>query len=105
LVGVTAISSNRGAVAESGPALTSMSYDKYNQNSVIGEAGLRYDNKVYGNLGVIAEVGQTTNNITYGKVGVNYRPSNSLYTSVALGQQRQDGVTNNIIQANIKIAF
>jgi len=104
-VGVTAISSNRGAVAESGPALTSMSYDKYNQNSVIGEAGLRYDNKVYGNLGVIAEVGQTTNNITYGKVGVNYRPSNSLYTSVALGQQRQDGVTNNIIQANIKIAF
>ena len=104
-VGVTAISSNRGAVAESGPMLTSMSYDKYNQNSVIGEAGLRYDNKVYGNLGVIAEVGQTTNNITYGKVGVNYKPSNSLYTSVALGQQRQDGVTNNIIQANIKIAF
>lgn len=104
-VGVTAISSNRGAVVESGSMLTSMSYDKYNQTSVIGEAGLRYDNKVYGNLGVIAEVGQTTNNITYGKVGVNYRPSNSLYTSVALGQQKQDGVTNNIIQANIKIAF
>jgi hypothetical protein len=103
--GVTAISSNRGAVNESGPILTSMSYDKYNQTSVIGEAGLRYDNKVYGNLGVIAEVGQTTNNITYGKVGVNYKPSNSLYTSVALGQQRQEGVTNNIIQANIKIAF
>ena len=103
--GVTAISSNRGVVNESGPILTSMSYDKYNQTSVIGEAGLRYDNKVYGNLGVIAEVGQTTNNITYGKVGVNYKPSNSLYTSVALGQQRQEGVTNNIIQANIKIAF
>jgi len=103
--GVTAISSNRGSVNESGPILTSMSYDKYNQTSVIGEAGLRYDNKVYGNLGVIAEVGQTTNNITYGKVGVNYKPSNSLYTSVALGQQRQEGVTNNIIQANIKIAF
>jgi uncharacterized protein with beta-barrel porin domain len=103
--GVTAISSNRGAVDESGPMLTSMSYDKYNQTSIIGEVGLRYDNKVYGNLGVIAEVGQTTNNIAYGKVGVNYRPSNSLYTSVALGQQRQDGVTNNILQANIKIAF
>lgn len=103
--GVTAISSNRGAVDESGPMLTSMSYDKYNQTSIIGEVGLRYDNKVYGNLGVIAEFGQTTNNIAYGKVGVNYRPSNSLYTSVALGQQRQDGVTNNIVQANIKIAF
>lgn len=103
--GVTAITSNRGAVDESGPMLTSMSYNKYSQTSVIGEAGLRYDNKVYGNLGVIAEVGQTTNNITYGKVGVNYKPSNSLYTSVALGQQRQDGVTNNIVQANIKIAF
>jgi hypothetical protein len=52
--GVTVINSNRGAVDESGPMLTSMSYDKYNQTSIIGEVGLRYDNIVSGNLGVIA---------------------------------------------------
>lgn len=103
--GITVGNSYRGAIDETGPLLTAMSYNKYGETLTIGEVGVRYDNKIYRNIGLIVEAGQTTNQITFGKLGVNYKPTNNLYGVVSLGQQIQNGVTNNIVQANLKIAF
>ena len=96
----------RNAVVEGGNSLIAMSYGAYSQTQTFGDFGLRYENN-FGvqRLNVLAEVGSTTNSITYGRAGVSYRPLSNVMLQATLGQQRQDGVTNNIVQGQLKVAF
>ena len=91
---------------ECGSGLIAMNYDSRSQTQTFGDVGLRYENNFGVNrLNVLAEVGSTTNGITYGRVGTSYRPFSNVAAQLTVGQQRQDGVTNNIIQGLVKIAF
>ena len=104
--GVRAENSQRGSVSETGSALIAMSYDSRSQPQTFGDAGLRYENNFgIGRLNVLAEGGATTNGITYGRAGASYRPFANVAAQLTVGQQRQDGVVNNIIQGQVKIAF
>jgi hypothetical protein len=104
--GVRAENSQRGAINESGSALIAMSYDSRSQTQTFGDAGLRYENNFgISRLNVLAEGGATTNGITYARAGASYRPFANVAAQLTVGQQRQDGVVNNIIQGQVKIAF
>jgi hypothetical protein len=105
-VGVRAENTQRGAISETGSSLIAMNYDSRSQTQTFGDAGVRYENSLGINkLNVLAEGGATTNGITYVRAGASYRPFSNVAAQFTVGQQRQDGVNNNIIQGLIKIAF
>lgn len=103
--GVRVENSSRGAVTETGSALTAMSYDRVNTTKTIGEAGLRYDTEINDTVNVLAEVGQTTNDITTLKVGASVVPEKNVLGTLTVGQQRQNGVVNSVVQAMVKWMF
>jgi hypothetical protein len=104
--GIRVENNQRNGLDEAGNSLIAMSYGAYSQTQTFGDFGVRYENN-FGvkRLNVLAEVGSTTNSITYGRAGVSYRPTNNVMTQLTLGQQQQSGVTNNIIQGQLKLAF
>lgn len=104
--GIRVENNQRNAVDEGGSSLIAMSYGAYSQTQTFGDFGVRYENN-FGvtRLNVLAEVGSTTNGITYGRAGVSYRPLPNVMFQATLGQQRQDGITNNIVQGMLKVAF
>jgi hypothetical protein len=103
--GVRIQNSTIGAVTENGTPLTAMTYSRQNQANTIGEAGVRYDMRVAGTVNLTAEAAQTTNNITTVKVGASAAPEKNVLANINIGQQRQESVVNNIVQATIKWLF
>lgn len=95
----------RAGTTENGSDVSAMSYDKVNNTKVTGGGGIRYENKVMADkVNLIAEVGQT-GSITTAKAGASFSPKQNIIGGVTLAQQRQDGITNNLIQAQVKIFF
>lgn len=104
--GIRVENNQRGSVDETGSALIAMNYDAYSQTRTFGDLGVRYENNFgVDRLNVLAEGGSTTNGITYARGGVSYRPLANVMLQATLGQQRQDGVVNNILQGQFKLAF
>lgn len=103
--GVRVQNTQISGLTESGSTLTAMSYDKVNSTNVIGEGGLRYENKLFDKVNLVAEAGQTSNNITSQKVGLSYSPEKNVLGVFNIGQQRQNGVVDNTAQVNIKVLF
>jgi hypothetical protein len=103
--GVRVQNSNRNGLTESGSDVSSMTYDKINKTDTIGEAGMRYENVVFDKVNVMAEAGRTTNDITTIKVGASFTPKENVLGGVTIGQQRQNGVTNNIAKVSLKVLF
>ena len=95
----------RSGLTEGGSELTVMSYAGQNSTNVIGEGGVRYDQKLFDKVNVTAEAGRTTNDITTMKLGASFSPEKNVLGGVTIGQQRQQGVVNNILQASLKIIF
>jgi hypothetical protein len=95
----------RSGLTEGGSELTAMSYAGQNSTNVIGEGGVRYDQKLFDKVNVTAEAGRTTNDITTMKLGASFSPEKNVLGGVTIGQQRQQGVVNNILQASLKIIF
>jgi hypothetical protein len=95
----------RAGTTENGSDVSAMSYDKVNNTKVTGGGGIRYENKVMADkVNLIAEVGQT-GSITTAKAGASFSPKQNIIGGITLAQQRQDGITNNLIQAQVKIFF
>jgi hypothetical protein len=103
--GVRVEKNSRGAVTETGSALTAMSYDSVNTTKTIGEVGVRYEAGINDNVNVLAEAGRTTNDITSMKVGASFTPEKNVLGTITVGQQRQNGVVNTIAQAMLKWIF
>ena len=103
--GVRVQNSQRSGLTEGGSEISAMSYAKVNNTNTIGEGGLRYDNTVFDTVNLTAEVGRTTNDITTYKVGASFTPAQHVLGGLTLGQQRQNGVTNNIAQVSLKVLF
>ena len=103
--GVRVQNSNRNGLTESGSEVSSMTYDKINKTDTIGEAGVRYENVVFDKVNMMAEAGRTTNDITTIKVGASFTPKENVLGGVTIGQQRQNGVTNNIAKISLKVLF
>jgi hypothetical protein len=97
--------SNRNGLTESGSEVSSMTYDKINKTDTIGEAGVRYENVLFDKVNMMAEAGRTTNDITTIKVGASFTPKENVLGGVTIGQQRQNGVTNNIAKISLKVLF
>ena len=95
----------RGGLTESGSTLTAMSYDGVSQTKASGEAGVRFDKELFDKINLITEAGRTTNGITSYKAGFNYTPGKHVVGGVTIGQQHQDGVTNNVAQASLRVFF
>jgi hypothetical protein len=95
----------RAGTTEQGSDVSAMTYDKLNNTKVTGGGGVRYENKVMDDkVNLIAEVGQT-GGITTAKAGASFSPKQNVIGGVTLVQQRQDGVTNNAVQAHVKVFF
>lgn len=92
-------------LTESGSSLTAMSYNKVNQTNTTGEAGVRYEHKLFDQVNLVAEAGQNTNSLATLKAGASYSPDKNVLGTVNVGQQRQNGVVNNILQAAVKLFF
>lgn len=103
--GVRVENTSRASFTEAGSALTSMNYNGVNSTNTIGEAGVRYDKKIADKVNVLVEVSQTTNDITTAKIGASFAPTQSAIGSINIGQQRQDSVVNNMVQAMFKWMF
>jgi hypothetical protein len=103
--GLRVQNSQRSGLTEGGSEISAMSYAKVNNTNTIGEGGLRYDNTVFDTVNLTAEVGRTTNDITTYKVGASFTPAQHVLGGLTLGQQRQNGVTNNIAQVSLKVLF
>lgn len=103
--GANVISSTRNGLTESGSTLTQMTYDKYSQTNVVGEGGIRFEDHLFHKVNLVAEAGQNTQKITTLKAGLSYSPDTSVLGVVNVGTQRQEGVTNYIVQGNIKFFF
>jgi hypothetical protein len=103
--GVRVEKNSRGAVTETGSALTAMSYNGVNTTKTIGEAGIRYEAEINDTVNVLAEAGRTTNDITSMKVGASFTPEKNILGTITVGQQRQNGVVNTIAQAMLKWMF
>ena len=82
-----------------------MTYDGYSQTNTIGEGGVRYDSTVFDTVNLTVEAGRTTNDITTYKLGASFTPAQHVLGGLTLGQQRQNGVTNNIAQVSLKVLF
>jgi hypothetical protein len=95
----------RAGTTENGSDVSAMTYDKLNNTKVTGGGGVRYENKVMDDkVNLIAEVGQT-GGITTAKAGASFSPKQNVIGGVTIAQQRQDGVTNNTVQAHVKVFF
>jgi len=103
--GVRVQNTQISGLTESGSTLTAMTYDKVNTTDVVGEGGLRYENKLFDKVNFVAEAGQTSNNIASQKVGLSYSPEKNVLGVFNIGQQRQNGVVDNTAQVNVKILF
>jgi hypothetical protein len=103
--GVRVQNYQRGSLTEGGSEVSAMSYAKVNDTNTITEGGLRYDNTLFDTVNVSAEVGKASNDITTYKVGASFTPTQHVLGGLTLGQQRQNGVTNNIAQVSLKILF
>ena len=91
---------------ESGTELTSMNYTNLGTNKTTAEAGVRYENKVFEDkVNLVAEAGRNTNDLSTFKLSASYSPEKNVYGVLSLGQQRQAGIINNAVQANIKMLF
>ena len=94
----------RKGLTESGTELTAVTYNSENKTSTIGEVGVRYDTTVK-KVNLSAEASQTTNDLTTVKVGASFASEKNVLGNIAVSQQRQQGIVNNIIQASIKWFF
>lgn len=103
--GVRVQTSQRSGLTEGGSEVSAMSYAKINNTNTIGEGGLRYDNTVFDAVNLTAEAGRTTNDITTFKLGASFTPTQNVLGGVTIGQQRQQGVVNNIAQVSLKVLF
>ena len=103
--GVRVENNSRSGFTEAGSSLTSMTFDGVNKTNTVGEAGVRYDRKVANKVNLLAEVSQTNTDITTAKVGASFAPTEAAIGSVNIGQQRQNGVVNNMVQAMFKWMF
>ncbi len=103
--GVRVENFKRDAVTESGSPLTAMNYDALNKTNTITEAGMRYDVKIKDALNLSAEVGQTSNDITSAKLAATFTPKQNVVGNISVGQQRQQGVVNNMVQAMVRWFF
>ena len=92
-------------LTEAGTALTSMTYNKTNTTNTTGEVGVRFGRKVFDTVNLIAEAGRNTNDLSTFKLGASYSPEKNVLGVINIGQQRQNGVTNNIAQVNVKLMF
>ena len=104
-VGARVENNSRNGFTEGGSTLTAMNYAGVNTTKTSAEAGLRFDKVMFNDVNFIAEAGTTTQNLTSVKAGVNYSPGKNIIGGVTVGQQRQDGVTNNTAQASLRIFF
>jgi hypothetical protein len=103
--GVRVQNSQRNSLTEGGSEVSAMSYAKVNDTNTITEGGLRYDNTLFDTVNVTAEAGKASNDITTYKLGASFTPAQHVLGGVTLGQQRQNGVTNNIAQVTLKVLF
>lgn len=95
----------RKGLTESGDSISAMTYNGVNKTTTLGEAGLRFDRVLFDKLNFIAEAGTTTNNITSAKIGANYSAGKNIIGGITVGAQRQDGATNSMAQASLRIFF
>lgn len=95
----------RAGTTEAGSEISAMTYNRLDATKTTGGGGVRYENKVMDDkVNIIAEVGQT-GGITTARAGASFSPKQNVIGGVTLTQQRQDGVTNNVVQANVKVFF
>jgi hypothetical protein len=91
---------------EAGDAITSIQYGKVDSTRTSGEAGVRYDTKFLDDkMNVTVEAGRSSLDINTAKLTTSFAPEKNILGGVTLAQQRQAGVTNNIAQAFVKVAF
>lgn len=95
----------RTGLTEGGSEITAMNYAGVNQTRTSGEAGVRFDKELFDKINLITEAGKTTSGITSFKAGFNYSPGKNIVGGVTVGQQRQDGVTNSLAQASLRVFF
>lgn len=103
-VGAKVENTQRNQITESGSELTAMTYDRINNTRTIGEAGVRYEQKL-DSVNLAVEAGRSTNDITTVKVGASFVPEKNILGNVNVQQQRQGNVVNNILQATLKWLF
>ena len=104
-VGARVENNVRNGLTESGEAVSAMTYGRDNSTTTSGEAGVRFDKALFNKVNVIAEAGTTTQNLTSYRAGVNYSPGKNIIGGVTVGQQQQNGVTNSVVQASLRIFF
>jgi hypothetical protein len=104
-VGARVENNMRNGLTESGADVSAMTYGRVNSTTTSGEAGVRFDKELAGKVNFIAEAGTTTQNLTNYRAGVNYSPGKNVVGGVTVGQQQQNGVTNSVVQASLRIFF
>lgn len=96
---------NRGAMTESGDAITAMSFDRVKDQRTVSELGLRYDVVVKGLVNLMTEAGHTDSGITTVRTGLSFTPRQNVMGGVTVGQQRHNGITQNTAQAKLVLLF
>jgi hypothetical protein len=104
-VGARVENNTRNGLTEGGNDVSAMTYNKVNSTTTSGEAGVRFDKVLFAKTNFIVEAGTTTQNLTSYKAGFNYSPGKKIVGAVTVGQQQQNGVTNSVAQASLRVFF
>lgn len=104
-VGARVENNSRNGFTESGSALTAMNYAGINTTKTSAETGVRFDKVIFDDINFMAEAGTTTQNLTTYRAGFNYSPGKNVIGGVTVGQQHQNGVTNNVAQVSLRVFF
>lgn len=94
----------RNATAETGSALTAMSYDAVDITSKRSEVGVRFDRQ-FNSIAVYGEVAKTDDNIRIARVGVRKDLSNRVSFILGAAQLQRDDVKSVAGSVVLKIGF
>lgn len=103
--GIRVEKNTRDSMTEFGDSITAMTFDRVNRKDAVSELGLRYDIVVVSTVNLMIETGRTDNNLTTTRAGINFTPNQHILGGLTVGQQRQNNVTQNMLQASVRWLF
>lgn len=96
---------NRDYVMENGSTLTAVDYTKLDRTNDITEYGVRYEHQFNKHWTVSGEFTENNNNLSSVYGTVMYNAENNSSMILKIGQQKQNDVTADIAQIQLRISF
>ena len=95
----------RKSVFESGPSVSAVTHKARDDFSTSGHGGVRFESEVYDDLTAVVEGWMDTQKTRTAFGGFSYSVDSDISIMLKYAYQEKEGVVNNIIGAQVRIAF